>query len=214
MGWIARVLSSTRRTRRGVPTTDVKSNPGGGANETAAQFQPAGDDARPLADDYAYTGALPRQGGAAHVGYQDASNAGKANPGEKRLYARDSGGAVVAEIYLQNDGSLTLENGAGSVSVAANGSISADSGGASAALNNDKTLSITDGTGMISMDGAGTVDINGVTIDPSGNITGPAAMTLTGTITAADLIAGPLTFTTHKQSGVTPGSGTSGGPVP
>lgn len=208
MGWIARVLSSTRRTLRGVPTVDVKSDPSSGANETATQFQPAGDDARPLPDDYAYTGPLPRQGGAAHLGYQDAQNAGKTAPGEKRLYARDSSGAVVAEIYLQGDGTLTLENDTGSASIAPNGDITADSGGAVAQVANSGNASLMNDAGKIELAADGTIDLNGVTIDPTGLITAPQP------ITAPDFTTGTLTFTTHKHSGVTSGTSTSGGPVP
>lgn len=214
MGWISRVLSSARRTIKGTPAVDVKADPGGGANVTPLLFLPPGDDARPLPDDFGLTVSTLRQGGAAHAGYQDAKNAGITAPGEKRIYARDSGGSVVAEIYLDGEGGLTLENNTGSVSVDKDGNINADSGGASATLNNDGSLDVTDGTGSISMDGSGNIDLNGVIIDTAGNITGPAAMTLTGNITAADLIVGPLTFTTHKHSGVTSGNSSSGGPVP
>lgn len=191
MGWIARVLSSARRTIAGTPTTDVKSDPGGGANVTPALFLPPGDDARPLPGDYEYLAPTQRRGGWAVLGFQDAVNAGITAPGERRLYARDASGAVVASVYLQNDGTIVAENDTASMTWASDG-----------------TMTLDNGSGTIELQAGGTIDLNGVTIDTSGNIVTP------GTVTASDFIVGAITLTTHQHNGGTEGDGTTGTPIP
>jgi hypothetical protein len=53
----------------------------------------------------------------------------------------------------------------------------------------------------------GNINLNGVTIDPSGNINCPATVTAT-----TDVVGGGKHLKTHTHSGVQPGSGTSGPP--
>lgn len=214
MGWIARVLSSARRTVNGTPTVDVKSDPGGGANVTPSLYLPPGDDARPLAGDYEYLGATPRTGGWATLGFQDAINAGVTAPGEKRIYARDASGTVVAQVYLNNAGALVLSNDTATVTIAAGGSITANDGETTWTMDGAGGATLDNGSGAIELQDDGTVDINGVQIDAAANITGVTTLTASGNVTAADFVAGVITLLQHKHNGVTPGTGTSGTPVP
>lgn len=92
---------------------EVVVDEGGGELVRADHVEPAGDDSQPLPGDKAVTVDAPGAGGQQAVAYYDAKNAGKAGPGEKRIYARDAGGNVVASWWLKSDGSVELENAGG-----------------------------------------------------------------------------------------------------
>ena len=119
MGFIGEVLNFFRLDRFGVPSADVTVDPGGGGdgiespNQTAEHFSPAGDDSRPLPGDYAVVVEVPGEGEGAVVGYLDPANAGVAEGGEKRIYARDANGNLAAEVHLQADGTILINNGSG-----------------------------------------------------------------------------------------------------
>ncbi len=179
MGRIARVLSFVRDVANGANVSRVTVNPGGGANITADHLSPAGDDSRPLADDYCITVGTMRTGGAAVVGYIDHANPGQAGPGEKRIYARDDSGAIVCELWIKADGSATLLNDKGSIALAGDGSVE-----------------MKNGAGSMALATSGEFDLNGVIIDSSGNITLPG-MIKSG---AAD-----LAIHTHAQPNDTGG---------
>lgn len=69
-------------------------------------------------------------------------------------------------------------------------------------------LEIKNGNTVIHLNDDGTVDISGSTIAITGNVT------VSGTITASGEITGnSIPLSTHKHTGVTAGSGTSGTPV-
>ena len=123
MGLIASVKSFTRRAVNGVRLSDVKVDPGGGANITGEHFSDAGDDSHPLSTDYAAAIPVRRSGGAAVVGYADPINDPVAGPGEKRIYGRDSSGAAVNEVWLKSDGSVMISNALGSIELKADGSV-------------------------------------------------------------------------------------------
>ena len=167
MGMIA-IVSSVAAAAR-----DIIADPGGAFYLTAKHFSPAGDDAPPLRDDTAILVSNQRSGGVSAVGYIDDTGP-VAEPGEKRVYARNSEGLVVSEIYLKGDGSGKWFNTLGAIELGADG----------------------------------TVTINGVAIDPLGNITGAKAI-------EAEAVGVPgVDLGTHTHSGVTTGSGNSGPPVP
>ncbi len=111
MGRIAEVLSSRRTSDEGGHGLDVVCDPGGGANITAPHFACPGDDSAPLPGDYAALEDSSGTGAEQCTGYADVRNAGVALPGEKRIYARDTGGDVVAVIYLKRNGDVVI-NGA------------------------------------------------------------------------------------------------------
>lgn len=84
-------------------------------------------------------------------------------------------------------------------------------------LKSDGTIAINNSAGMITMAPGGTINLNGVEIDPSGNITGPGDATFSsGTVTAdtvealTSLIAALLEIVGHTHGGVTPGGGSTG----
>ncbi len=113
MGVVAKVLSFTRAARNGLTLQDVKLDPGGGAVITAEHSAPPGDDSAPLPGDYAAISAAAGTGRQTVVGYYDGKNAPKAEPGDKRTYARDSSGEVVVEIWLKNSGECLITNSLG-----------------------------------------------------------------------------------------------------
>lgn len=119
---MATVLSFLRVIRNDAKASDVKIDPGGGPNITAEHFSSAGDDSHPLPGDFAVTNDVQRSGGEVIVGYLDPLNDQKANPGDKRIYARDANtGAMIVELWLKNDGSTVLSNANGSLTLQANG---------------------------------------------------------------------------------------------
>lgn len=120
---LGKLLSFVRGTKNDAKISEVKLNPGGGPNVTAEHFSAPGDDAHPLPGDYVAQIKIQRSGGAAVVGYLDPKSDQKAQAGDKRTYARDTDGNSVAELWLKNDGAIVLENANGSVSIAADGSI-------------------------------------------------------------------------------------------
>ena len=119
MGLIAIVRKFARVGKYSEATVD----PGGGANITAGHFADPGDDSQPLPQDIAAIVPTARTGGGSAVGYSDPVNDKIASPGEKRIYARDASGAVVSDIWLQDDSSIILRNGAGFILLAADGSV-------------------------------------------------------------------------------------------
>jgi hypothetical protein len=70
-------------------------------------------------------------------------------------------------------------------------------------LKNDGSMAWENGAGFIRVDAAGVVNINGVTIDVASLVTTPN-----------DVKAGTIFLKTHRHTGVTVGSGTSGTPTP
>lgn len=113
MAKLAKLLSFVRAVRNGIPVSDVKCDPGGGANVTAEHACTPGDDSHPLPGDYVAIGAASGTGRETAVGYYDPLNAGKAQAGEKRIYARSEDGAVSVEVWLKNTGECFISNGSG-----------------------------------------------------------------------------------------------------
>ena len=124
-GFIAPVLSFTRRIRNNALIGDVKANPGGDANITVEHMGPPGDDSPPLDRDS--VGAFSVQGTGRFVagGYADTRNSNlTAGPGEKHLYGRNpNNGLAVSELFLGDDGSILISNAFGSISMTDSGLI-------------------------------------------------------------------------------------------
>lgn len=129
MGLIALVKSFTRVVRNGAKISDVKVDPGGGANITGEHFASPGDDSYPLDSDYVILVKNRRSGGYSIVGYADPINDRKSNPGEKRTYGRDpSTGFAVNEVWQKSDGSVMISNALGSAELKADGELLHGSG--------------------------------------------------------------------------------------
>ncbi len=109
MGRVAVVLSFERGTDPdGKPKAEVKCDPGGEANLTADHFGAAGDDSPPLPGDFVALEDSTGSGGEQATGYQDPKNAGTAEPGEVRRYARDADGVPVCEFHLKANGDIDI----------------------------------------------------------------------------------------------------------
>src|SRR5688500_13212181 len=94
---------------------------GGGDALTAPHFANAGDDSPPLPGDYAVLVDASGAGAMNAVGYADVRNVGEAEPGEKRIYARDADGAPAVSLWLKGDGTLVITNGSGTFEMAEDG---------------------------------------------------------------------------------------------
>jgi hypothetical protein len=121
MGRLARLLSFTRSDKNGAKVSVVKFDQGGGANKTGEHFCCPGDDAFPLETDFIHTDTQEETGGFRAIAYLDPISTKKAQAGDKRIYARDSSGNSVCEIWLKNDSSILITNGTGTFTLQPNG---------------------------------------------------------------------------------------------
>lgn len=164
-------------------------------NIDGEHFTDPGNDSQPLPIDYAMLHPTTEDNGNSGVviGYQDVTTDKLAKPGEKRIYARDENGVVVAEVYLKNSGELLIKNDEGSITIAPDGSI---------------TITNSGGASIVAQSG-GDVVINGTTFKAGGVIESTTA-TFSGNVIAADFLAGAITLLTHVHGGVTSGPSTTG----
>lgn len=115
MGVIAEVLSTDG--------ADVKSDRGSSDNVTARHFSAPGDDSHPLPGDYVALSDAAGTGRQTAVGYKDKINAPQAQPGERRTYARNPAGAVVAQIWARNNGEVSVFNDNGAFTLEPGGDV-------------------------------------------------------------------------------------------
>jgi hypothetical protein len=134
MGRTAQVLSATHVVDAGGHGVDVVADPGGVRNVTAPQYIAPGVDALALAGDSVALEDSSGTGCEQATGYADTRNAGKTAPGEIRLYARDSNGVVVGDLWLKGDGSIVATNDGGSVAFSPEGVLSVSGSSDAAAL--------------------------------------------------------------------------------
>lgn len=161
MGLISKVLSYTRIADRfGAKVSDVKHDPGGGANETGEHFQAANQDAVPLPGDYLLTVSVQRTGGEVVIGFIDPKQEQTAEPGEYRAYARDGDGAQVVQLHLKKDGTAVLNNAEATVEMKPSGEVSTQNA-----------------NGFYKLLDSGVVDINGFTIATDGSAESPVSVT-------------------------------------
>lgn len=103
MGLIGSVIEFLREQIEGEQVIGVKFDPGGEDTAIADHVAPAGIDAPPLQDDYVGVTQGAGTGRWVVLGYVDPKNEGIANPGEVRLYSRDSDGAVLVTLRMAAD---------------------------------------------------------------------------------------------------------------
>lgn len=97
---------------------------GGGDVRTLDHFPPINDDSYPLPSDFVATDLQVGEGRARGQGVIDPKNLLKSLIGEKRIYARAADtGAQVCEVWLKNDGSVTVINGSGHIRLQADGEV-------------------------------------------------------------------------------------------
>jgi hypothetical protein len=124
MSRTAQVVSSTRVSDVDGHGLDVTVDPGGGDATTVSHYASSGDDAPALASDFCALTDASGTGAENVVGYADVKNAGKAAPGEKRIYARKPDGSVTCDIWLKGDETIVMTFGAGgSFECKANGDV-------------------------------------------------------------------------------------------
>ena len=103
---------------------------GSGDPSSLDHFGPSGEDSPPLPGDVVL--AVPLDGLSetlVSAGYSDGTEK-LAGPGEKRLYARDSDGAIVSEIFMEGDGAVTISQpGGASITLASSGEVTIDTTG-------------------------------------------------------------------------------------
>lgn len=181
MGRIARLLSFVRLTKNDAKVTDVKVDPGGGPNVTTEHFADAGDDSHPLTTDYVALNSDSGTGRETAIGYLDPINEPKAQAGDKRIYARDaSNGEVIVEVWLQNDGTATISNENGSVTLRVDGGTIITTPESTFDAAADGSITGQNSNGSFQLQTGGDFLVNGVTIDSSGNVTIPSSLTLNG----------------------------------
>lgn len=124
MGRVALVLTSDRTDDETGHGVDVKVDPGGGDTTYVDHFADVGDDSQPLPGDYAALNDTSGTGGEQASGYADTRNAGKALPGEKRIYARKPDGSVACDVWLKGDETIAITfGGGGAITCKENGDV-------------------------------------------------------------------------------------------
>lgn len=141
-GRIGRILSFLRVNKKDAKASDVKINQSGGNTVTCEHFEDAGSDSFPLNSDYPIIMNIDRSGGSVVVGYLDPISEKKAQTGEKRIYARDSGGQVKCEVWLKNDGTILCDNDFGSWNLDLEGTSIFQNANATVTININGTISL------------------------------------------------------------------------
>ena len=152
MGRLAKVMAIVRAVRNGGNVIDITANIGGNFNVTELHTSAPGDDSPPLPGDYVALLEVVGSGQGLAVGYMDPLNVGIADPGEKRIYSRDSSGVVTAFIHLSDDGGILMINASGIMSMAAGGDVTI----------NGVTI---DTSGNVTLPGGGSLSADSVVAD-------------------------------------------------
>ncbi len=164
MGRIGRVKGFARAERGGAKLSETKVDRGGGDLRTWEHTAPLGDDAVPLAGDFAQSASQAGTGRDSAVGYVDPKNLQKSQAGDKRIYARDATtGEQVVEVWLQSDGTATTENANGSNTLRPDGSQIGENS-----------------LGSYELQTNGDFVVNGVTIKADGTLVVPTSLTVAG----------------------------------
>jgi hypothetical protein len=233
MGRIGTVLSWAARTISGY----VKYDPGGGAIMQGLLFSDSGVDAPPMAEDSQYSADTQAKGRTATLGFIDTKNASTAAPGERRTYARSAAGVPTVTQHLQRDGTASLTNDAGSITLGADGSSVLTNEAGTVTLGADGSTTIENDAGNITLlasgdimatngvsvfsliaaiatlsDGTGSITLSGGALNilaPGGGMINGAIITPAGGITTAL----GTDVDTHPHTGGTLPNGQTGAPV-
>ena len=178
MGRIAKILGFIRTTSFGAQASDVKVDAGGGDIILAPHFGSPGEDAHPLPGDYSATVETPRGGGAVSVGYVDPKNEQTAQPGERRTYARNEQGQRVCQVWLKSDGTILIENGVASTTMAPDGTVTTTNDNVTLELTALGAGSIVNSAGFLELEAGGDVVANGAKITTGGDVITAAGISL------------------------------------
>ena len=219
MGRIARVLDYIKTTINGANTSRTVVDLSAGANITADQFSSAGDDSAPVNSDYAITVSIQRTGGAVVVGYLDPKNPKVSNKGERRLLGRSQEGDKVSEIYLKNDGTITLFNDSAQTTISPNGDIIGSNNNGSYEVNSGGVVTLSSNGATLVLNQSSLVSSVPIAA-PSYTGSGGGAATMTAGIdmagnsitNASDVVASGISLTGHTHGGVQSGGSSTGGP--
>ena len=107
MSGTGKVLSNQDRQRK-ILEPEIKGEVRKAENVTATIYSQPGEDSRPIPGDSMAFIHGDNIGGKVAVGFLDTVNAPVSSPGEKRLYSRNSSGAIQAIVYFREDGVLEV----------------------------------------------------------------------------------------------------------
>lgn len=162
----------------------IKADRGASDINEMEHLQPLGDDSKPLPQDDGWSDRTSENGNDVYFGAFDYDNK-IAEPGEKRIYARDADGVPVNQVYLKKDGEIITSNdncsvtqnpdgtiistnGTSTITQLPDGTTTLDSGSATHTVKPDGSVESVNGSGSIKLLPDGSVDINGFIISPSG----------------------------------------------
>lgn len=160
MGWLRRVLGYERTERRGAKVANVESDAGGGDVLTAEHYQPSGDDAQPLPKDFAVAVPSAGSGREVVVAFLDPANAGDAGPGERRIYARDSEGVPVCEVWLKSTGEVLVSNDNGSATLRPDGGTIVETPESTLDVAADGSVTVENESGTMVLTSSGDVEVS------------------------------------------------------
>lgn len=167
MGRVGNIQSITDVVDGDDKLVELKIDIGGGEIITVPLYSAAGIDSKPCLDDYVVCAETVGYSGQSAVGFLDRQNVSGAKEGEIRIVGRGESGPEVSEIYLKNDGGMSLNNHVASIDLDSEGTIEARTGPGSIRMDIAGNITITSGPGSIVMTPAGVVSINGkLTIAP------------------------------------------------
>lgn len=86
------------------------------------------------------------------------------------------------------------------------------SGDAYAWLKSDETVELRNGAGFVTLQPDGTVNINGLTIDPAGNLVTPTTVTASTVTGSSDVVSAGISGKSHIHGGVSRGNQNTDGP--
>lgn len=198
MGRITRILSFFRSVRDGAFLSQTRSKSTRSVIYTSDNFQSSGEDSQPLPGDFAITVETVRTGSSAVVGYIDQKNEGVSEPGEKRIYSRDSSGNVIATLYLKNNGEIEIKNDELSMHLFNSGDVLIQNENITLAMSPAGAFKLDNTLGILELRDDGSIDLNGTIIDP------------TGAISTNSIEVDGKQLKDHTHGGVTVGGGTTG----
>lgn len=117
MGLIGKILKSVLEDEIRKITTEIYPN----YTKESRQIAPPGIDANPLPDDQGFLEIIDgTQGKSVQIGIY---NNNESNPGEIRVYGRDSDGTEKGETFYKNNGDIVIDTGSASIIIKENGNI-------------------------------------------------------------------------------------------
>jgi hypothetical protein len=178
---VGKVLSVSRVADGDVLLTEIKVDLGNGDNRRPRSvWLPPGYDGNPLPGDFALMARTDTSGRLECFGFIDPKNVDLTKPGEARVYSRDSEGTTVAEAHLKDDGTISLFNSSGNITLDPDGRSSSTNAGGVAEHKADGSFKATNASGSFELQAGGTFEANGVTISPTGAAVFPNSLILNG----------------------------------